>query len=74
MTAFASNTWTEPVVEDWEAGDFVRVDKLTSQVFQNIAWLGTTHAHDGTTGGGATIAAADPKVLRVYSVNGGPFA
>lgn len=38
MSAFSA-TWTEPVVEDWESGDYVRTDKLRDQVFQDLMYL-----------------------------------
>lgn len=38
MSAFSA-TWTEPVVETWEAGDLVTAANLRDQVFQNEMYL-----------------------------------
>lgn len=70
MSAFSAS-WTEPVVEDWESGDFVRTDKLRDQVFQVLMHFATVHNHDGGTADGGFLPVTDPKYIMYISAAAG---
>lgn len=71
MSAPSGTVWYPIELTDWLAGKFIRETKFKQQVFENLQFLGYTHVHDGTAGGGGVIAAADPKAIMFYSETGG---
>lgn len=64
-------TWTNTETTDWEAGDFVRSDKVQAQLGQNIEFLAQSHDHNGDAGDGGTMAVADPKAIWYYGAAAG---
>lgn len=69
-----SATFTITEATDWEAGDFVRYDKLRDQLGQNIEWLAQSHDHSGDAGDGGTLAVANPLfVWFIAPPMGSPF-
>lgn len=70
MARFAA-TAAVTVTSDWDAGDFIRYDKLRDQIGQNLEFLMQSHNHSGDLGDGATLAVADPKAIWFYGPAGG---
>ena len=55
----ATATWTNTVVEDFPAGNFLRATKDLQQMLQNIEHLAQNHVHNGGTADGGTVPAAN---------------
>ena len=62
----ATATWTNTVVEDFQAGNFLRATKLLQQMLQNLEHLAQVHNHDGGTADGGVLVLADPLGLMFY--------
>ena len=64
MTA-PTPVWNALVVEDFQAGDYLREGKLLD-LLEDIYFLGLSHNHSGDSGDGGTLATADPKAIWFY--------
>lgn len=73
MARFAA-TFTITEQSDWDAGDYVRSDKLSAQVMQNIEFFAQSHDHSGDAGDGGTLALANPAAAWFFTnPAGAPF-
>lgn len=69
--ARATATWTDTETTDWAVTQKVREGKFRLQVLQNLEHLAQTHAHDGGTAAGGTMAVADPKAVWYFGAAAG---
>lgn len=62
MARASGTAWTNTETTDFEAGDLLRVDKLLTQVLQNLEWFAQSHAHDGVAGSGGPVGMSKAKI------------